>query len=248
MWPFPRPVRSAAVGASLAALATLAACADSPTEPSAQIATDAVVAADLAAAEGEAVAADLGDFVDPSFSASRTVARTVTYFDAAGAEMPAYDASLTASVRFDTHVDGARSGTGPNGGTFTTAVHRERSRTVTGLAGAETQRTWNGTGAANDTTTHVGALNTRVYTKAVRDTATDVVVLLPRASNPYPASGQVVHHVTGKVTVTGARSETRTFERRVVVTFNGTAAVPVTVGSASCTLHLDTRSVDGCSR
>lgn len=242
------PTRAARLAglASLLLLSSLAACADSPAEP-ADAATDAVVALDLAASEGDLVALEVADLVDPSFAASRTAARTVTYFDAAGATMAAYDPGLTASVRYETRFDGARSGSGPEG-SFSTAVHRERVRTVSGLAGAETERTWNGTGAATDTSTHTGPRTTRVYTKTVRDTATNVVVRLPRSSNPYPISGQVVHTVAGKVVVTGARSETREVSRRVVVTFNGTAAVPIRVGSASCTLHLDTRRVDGCSR
>lgn len=176
-----------------------------------------------------------------------TVSRTVTFFDASGATMLDYDPSLTASVRHVLEVNGSRTAEGPNG-SFSGVVHRSRTRTVSGLAGAETSHTWNGNGTANDTTTHAGARNTRVYSKAVRDTATNVVVNLPRSANPWPVSGQVVHNVAATLVVTGARSETRTVERRVVVTFNGTASVPLSVGGVSCTLHLDTRSVSDCSR
>lgn len=269
--------RAARVGALL----LLAACADSPSEPS-DAASDAVVAADLAASEGEAIALELSEFLAPSFTFGRpadgavsllappqgctydaasgsytcaasasggvTVSRTITYLDAAGATMADFSPSLTASVRYVTQRDGSWTGQGPNGGTFASAIHRTRTRIVSGLAGQETQHVWNGTGVANDTSSHAGAANTRVYSKAVRDTATNVVVTLPRSTNPWPASGQVVHHVSAKVVVTGARNETRTVERRVVVTFNGTASVPLTVGEVSCTLHLDTRRVSDCSR
>jgi hypothetical protein len=62
-------------------------------------------------------------------------------------------------------------------------------------------------------------------------TVDDVVVPHPRNDDhdPWPLSGTITTHVQGSVTVNG---ETRTFDRTVVITFDGTQyAKAVVTGS-----------------
>jgi hypothetical protein len=72
-------------------------------------------------------------------------------------------------------------------------------------------------------------------------TFSNVVVALPRSSNPYPVSGSISRVVTGSGVVTkGDSTKTVTISRTVGITFNGTEFVPMTVGSQSYTLDLAT--------
>lgn len=258
---------------ALLAVATLAlaACSSDATDPAGAL-TDAEVSADVAAAAGPAIAADVASFdateqaagIAPGSTngcallsgrfrctavtaSGVTTTRTFAFLDAAGATQSAYDASTTARVDATVDVAGSASGTARDGG-FVTKFHRTRSHSLSGLAGAETQRTWDGVGAGLDSTTITGSLNTRQYVGQAADTTTAVVVKLPRSANPYPVSGQHVRVVNATLSVEGRRVSSRQVTRRAVVTFNGTAAVPMTINGVVCTLHLDTRSVDGCTR
>ncbi len=265
-----------ALARSLAALTVtlaLAACGrETATDPAAAP-SDAEVSADVAAAAGDVVVADLASFGDGEmvggldaragagaacplsggrFRCATTTSNNVTtthsfaYFDAGGAPMTSYDARLTASMNLQTDVSGSAAGTTPVG-TFTTTFTRSRNRTVSGLAGAETRRTWNGTGSGTSASTVSGPFGTRHYAGAASDTTRDVVVAVPRTDGSYPLSGTHVQVVSATLSVDGSSAPARAVTRRAVVTFNGTAAVPITVGATHCTLHLDTRRVDGCA-
>ena len=175
------------------------------------------------------------------------VARTVTFFDAAGATQPQYDASTTARIDIAVLVRGTTSG--PQ---FSSTVNRGRSLSITGLAGAETQRTWNGTGTSTVRSTFTGDLGTREHRMVENDTTTDVVWVVAPARSPYPASGTIVRNVSVNTTFTGERSGTFSAHRRVLVTFNGTAQVPMQVEAVgrrgntvvlTCQLDLSTRTV-----
>jgi hypothetical protein len=69
-----------------------------------------------------------------------TISRAYAFLDAAGAPQTAYDESLTASisVRFTLDAHPSRDG-------HTGTIHVEHELTASGLEGAETTRTWNGT-------------------------------------------------------------------------------------------------------
>jgi hypothetical protein len=69
-----------------------------------------------------------------------------------------------------------------------------------------------------------------------------------RAAHPYPLSGLAIRVVDYTVVSTGKQTETTTVHKRVVMTFNGTADVPISFGDYGCILHLDTHKVDGCNQ
>ena len=106
----------------------------------------AAVAADAAVEDVKQMFVALG--AEPALGASydaappRDFARTVTFYDAAGDMMDAYDAELTASINIVVTASGTVEREG-----WTATVSRNRDMTVSGLAGPETSRTWNGTGS-----------------------------------------------------------------------------------------------------
>lgn len=169
---------------------------------------------------------------------------TVSYalMDANGAAQSQYDNVTTASINFIVRDTGAVAFTN-NGNSFADTVSRRHDRTVSGLAGApDTVHTWSGSGTSAIRSVRSGQI-TKAYEFSSSDTTTAVRFKQPRDINPYPLSGTVVRNYT--VTRTRFASDTthRITTRRVVVTFNGTANVPMTVGTDSYTLNLDTHKV-----
>jgi len=169
---------------------------------------------------------------------------TVTYalMDANGVSQSQYDNVTTASINFIVSDTGATSFTS-NGNTFADTVSRHHDRTVSGLAGSpDTVHTWNGTGTTSIESVRSGQI-TKVYEMSSTDTTSGVRFKQPRDINPYPLSGTLVRNYT--VTRTRLASDTtrHVATRRVVVTFNGTASVPMTVGSDNYLLNLDTHKV-----
>ena len=264
-------LRSSAPTALLALL--LAACGDAPTGLRSVSVSDAQISADVAAAAGDAVAGDVAHVLAAETIAglagpttgcpydavsSYHVCTTVTggglevvrryqFRDASGTPAENFDPSLTASVNFVRRVDGSVTGTTGAGASWTRAVHESADNTVSGLAGAETQRVWNGLGTGADTSTHVAAAGTRVYAASVTNATRDVVMKLPRSEFAWPQSGTISRTVTAKLTLDGARDATRTITRTAVVTFNGTSSVPLVVNGLACTLDLSARTVSGCA-
>lgn len=262
--------RSSAFIASLVAVA-LVACSD-PQAPRPSVTEDEITL-DLAASAGEAIATDIGlliggeldgmTFTGPSaeltgprgpggcereadgrrrcaggVEGSLTHERTFSFYDAAGTLQANFDALTTASINMQMTVSGTvtreRS---------TATVLRERDVTLSGLAGEETERIWNGTGAGSHNSVHSGERGTRTQEMSSNDTTTNVVFALPREENRWPKSGTIVNNMSATITFTGARSETKNISRRAMVTFNGTSVVPLQVGTKSCTLNLETRQV-----
>ncbi len=241
-----------------AAIVSLAACSSgTATEPAAV--TDASLSADLAVSTGDAIATDVSDMtVNEQFgglslqdaaaatvvdSSSLTRVRTRTCFDAGG-NVVTCGQGLTASAVVTLKVDGFRAGDG-----FSAIVHRQRYDSISGIADTATTRTHNGYGATADTTTYTRDTGTRVAQIASSDTAIAIVFRLPRATNPWPISGQVIRNVDATFTFTGATNTTRTVQRRVVVTFPADAEgnVPIQVGTMTCNLNLVTHKVTGCT-
>lgn len=275
------PHRRLAAGTLAALLALTAACSDgdSPTAPTP--ADAARLDADVAAATGATIASDLAvwsgneaavstAFADTRAPAAGTctrsgnvttctggregtlqVTRTVAFFDAAGAGQQGYDATTTARIDFSVQVTGTATGA-----QFSSTVDRARSLSVTGLAGSETQRTWNGTGSATVTNVFTGDAGMRTVRVVESDTTSAVTWVVAPARAAYPASGTVVRRMSVTTTLAGDRSATWTAQRRVQVTFNGTARVPLEVSAVtrrgtnvtlSCQLDLSTRAV-ACNR
>lgn len=170
-----------------------------------------------------------------------SISRSFTLFSG-GAPQQGYDALTTDSVQFESSLSGTV--VRPN---FTRTVSHAREATLSGLGGTETQRTFNGTGTGSVDAQYTGDRGTRTYTATSSDTIASVVFPVPQSPETFPLSGSIIHNVAGTQTAEGGRTVSRSVSRRVVVTFNGTATVPMTVGTLSCTLNLQTHAVS-CAR
>lgn len=246
----------------------LVACSDS-TAPTADPRTDA----DLAVSAGDAAASDValmiaGDVTaglttssavpTASFSGctynpgrgnwacgssaegTLTITRSFTFYDAAGATQASFDAATTARIVHTVDVTGSVQ----RGEGYTATVERHRVLTVTPKAiGDWSERHWNGTGTEDVHAEHQGDRVSRSYTLTSSTTVSDVVFRMPRVANPWPLSGTVSHTVHAVLTREGLRNVTKTVDRDVLVTFNGTKLVPVTVNGHSFTLNLETRRI-----
>lgn len=184
--------------------------------------------------------AGVGRFLCPDITTPEglTLARSYAIY-ANGSAQSSYSASATDSVNFQTLLKGEV--TGPQRSAW---IDHTRTMTVSGLAGAETRRTWNGTGVRSDSVHFTGTSAARRVKLHSVDVISNVVYALPRSANPYPVSGSITHDV--QVASTTDRSSgqyTQTATRHVVVTFNGTSTASLTIGTKSCTLDLSTRVV-----
>lgn len=112
---------------------------------------------------------------------------------------------------------------------------------MSGFLGAN--RVWNGFGSSADTSSRREELSSRTYTGLSVDTLKAVTFV---DAQRYPLSGEAIRVVDYTVVSIGKQLETTTVHKRVVVTFNGTADVPISLGDYSCVLHLDMHKVDGC--
>lgn len=172
----------------------------------------------------------------PISSGGLTLNRDYAFYAANQSSQTAYDANLTASANFHVSITGVHL---TDAGADT--VNRDRNLTVSGLAGAETSRTWNGTGTRNDGGYRTGVDAKRTYHVNDVVTVSNVVVNLPRSSNPWPMSGSITRVIsgTGSVVKSGV-SKSFSVDRTVTITFNGTQYATVTIGSNTYTLDLST--------
>ena len=165
-----------------------------------------------------------------------TITRSYAFWDASNTPQNHYDALLTAKANIQTHITGER--TGDN---WTASIDRTRDMTVTGLAGTETQRTWNGTGTSTAThSRHNDSGDERSYNISCTLTVADVVVPVPNGDTPhFPLSGTITHNCT--ITFVGGPRDGQTVQRTATVTFNGTATATVNVGGKSFDIDLTNR-------
>jgi hypothetical protein len=167
-----------------------------------------------------------------------SITRTFGFYDANGVIHTEFDEVSTASINFTLSVSGTISRDG-----HTATISRQRNQTLSGLAGAESQRTWDGVGTGSHNGSGSGPRGSRSHAMTSNDTTSGVTFAVPRSENPWPLSGSIVHNMTSTVTVDGARTGSRTINRRAKVTFNGTSIVPLEIGNRTCTLDLQARSV-----
>lgn len=166
-----------------------------------------------------------------------TFERSFAFFDASGVAQSAFDADLTASANFRSKLTGDISRD-----SWSASIERTRDLTASGLLGAETQRTWNGTGTSSISRVRVtDGGTTRTYDLDATITYANVVVALPRSQNPWPLSGTVTRTIT--VTITAGEDNGRTITRTATVTFNGTSMVPLTIGDSTFTIDLANRRI-----
>lgn len=158
----------------------------------------------------------------------------VTFYDAQGAEQTAYDSLTTDVIHILHEVQGEVTRDG-----WTVNVHRERDKTVSGLAGTETHRTWNGTGSEvvlRNGFTLEG--EERSYEAVGSFTYSDVVVPIPGTIPRYPVSGTITRSLV--VTLTGPNgTHTRTVD--VVITFDGTSVATAVVNGVTREIDLTAR-------
>src|SRR6267378_3428366 len=169
----------------------------------------------------------------------KSVVKSYQFLDASGSPMEKFVKGTTEAIHYLIKTDGVESRDNNR-----SATHSLRDAILSGFLGPN--RIWNGFGSSADTTVHSEGLSTRTYTGLSVDTVKAVTFLDERALHPYPLSGVFVRVVDYKVVSTGKQLETTTVHKRAVVTFNGTADVPISLGDYNCVLHLDTHKVDGC--
>lgn len=252
-------LKTGALGLAVA----LAACNSDGTGPDLTPAESRVINRDVALASADAAAQDVeivggpagnygfgfaapGFAPDPAAMPFRcgtherdglTINRTCTFKDAGGATQPLYDATTTASATIHADIQGQITREDWNA-----TVQRIRDFSVTGLAGAETQRTWNGTGSGtSQRTRHKENNETREYDISGTSIIANVVVGVPRTEDSWPLSGTVTHQATIKITGGPHDAETRT--RNAVITFNGTQFVPINVNGNLFTFDLKLRKI-----
>lgn len=173
-----------------------------------------------------------------------TIDRQYAFFNPAGDPMQFYDPDQTASIQAQRTVDGEIERE-TEYGTVSGSVHHERDLTVSGLQGDEQKRTWNGTGSSEITRTQVSdERGTRSYELNTEVLVDDVEVPTWNNSDldPWPLSGSITIHVQGTLT---RNDQTRSFERTVVITFDGTQFATATVtglnGTETFTIDLAQR-------
>ena len=172
-----------------------------------------------------------------------TVSRSFAFYDAQGNTVQTFDPATVESVNFQAQVDGNFQ----RDIVWSAGVHRTHNVTVSGLISQAPQRHWNGTGAGNDTISHIGLDGIRSLAGAAVDTVKQVVMPGPDAESQIPLSGSIVVAVDYTASLQGATGTvSRDVKRKVTVTFNGTSAAALEIGSLSCVLHLDTHAVDSC--
>ena len=241
--------RASAVGA----LALLAAC--SSTDPNTAATPDvtmdvATVATEMGAQDVEMMQGPggalgfggpggLGRFhCEPANRDGLTVVRTCTYKDADGLTQAAYDTSTTASVTVHTEISGAI-----DRGRWSATMNRKSDLVVSGLAGANTTMTWNGSGAGTSTRVKTSdSSETRQYDMTYSGTITNVVIPVPRTATSWPLSGIIARDVTVKF-VGGPRDGT-TVQRSTTLEFNGTQFATLTVNGETFQVDLARRSCE----
>ena len=230
-------------------LLVVAACTDvsGPASP-----TDRLLNRDVAMVAADAALEDLSDLVELMMAGalaastettdrSSTRTRTVSYYDADGNEQDSHDPLTTASI----HVVIEGSFEASRGAGWTASGTRARDLMITGLEGENTTRTTNGTGAGTRTKSrHTDDDGVRTYDMTATSVIDNVVHEVrgrgvARDRDAYPLSGTITRDIN--VSVTGGGRADRTKHREVVITFNGTNLVTMTVNGEAFEVDLSTR-------
>jgi hypothetical protein len=189
-----------------------------------------------------AVSSSLVYTCPPLTRRGHTLSVSYEFRDQLGVLQSAYDATTTASIAFTVNDTGATLYTW-NQNSYADTSGRHRQATVSNLVGhPDTLHIWNGTGSTTMRSVRSGQI-TKAYSLSSNDTTTNVKIRQPRTLNPYPLSGTIIRNYSVTRTRMASDTVTRSATRRVVVTFNGTASVPMQVGTESYLLNLDTRRV-----
>ncbi len=200
-------------------LLVLAACSDTAGPD----AVEDSLTLDVAMIAADAAIDEFGDIGLLFGSGTFPAPHTATFYDADGNEQAAQDPITTASIHLlveSTHEFSRDS--------WSATGTRSRDLWITGLEGEETSRTVNGTGSSNVTRSqHTDTDGTRTYEMSSTSVIEDVVHPVPRTDDAWPLSGTITRDVT--ITVVGGPDGDVTRSRTVVIIFNGTNLVTMTV-------------------
>lgn len=160
--------------------------------------------------------------------------RSATFFDADGVEQAAYDPLTTDRIDFVMDVQGDVSRDA-----WSATISRTREMTITGLAGEETHRTWNGEGTETvSRSRHSDDGEQRSYEMSGSFTYSDVVVPIPGSDSRYPVSGTITREMTG--TRSGPEGEsTRAVE--MTITFDGDETATIVANGETFEVDLTAR-------
>ena len=227
------------------------ACSDGGTEPTSQFDQQvnldvANYVTDMTADDMTMLALSSGIFLGapeaspPHGFGDLTLSRQVTFYgvDENGndVEQDYFDRLLTAKIHFVFDMTGAYA-RATEDGTIDVTVERHRDMTLSGLLGEETERTWNGTGSsAKNRARHSDTSGDRQYDMSSSTIVESVVVPVPRTWDGWPLSGTITREV--HVTLVDEQGETTLRDRLVVITFNGTQYVTMTVNGEEFEIDL----------
>ena len=148
-----------------------------------------------------------------------TETHSYQFLDASNTPQSAFDSLTTASIHFTSKLSGTTTG-------HYSKVDDQHDLTVSGLAGVETSRTWNGTG----TSSHQDSLGLALIDTHVNTTITNVVVPASHVT-PYPLSGTIATHTT----VSGGLMP---IDQTASLSFNGTRYATLTINGMTYTIDL----------
>lgn len=264
-------MRSSTVKALVAtvAIAALAACgSDSPTATSPQLDLNSAISqmsagspssyagasAMLGAPLGTSAAlvpsscaysASLQGFSCPARTVNGlTITGTFFLYDGSGVSLTAVDPTKAASLRTVTDVQGTTTMGNMFAGTMTMNQHADM--TMSGLLTAT--RTLNGTSTAHmDSRMVMSAADTLHSIMDMSTLTRDLVLPAPGATNHYPKSGSI----TVNMTESGILGDATSFTSTMVMTFNGTSVVTITMtddlGTSVCKLDMTGTGMPVCS-
>lgn len=162
------------------------------------------------------------------------VTRSYMFWDALNVVQQSYDPLLTAKANVQTEIQGTKTADH-----WSATIDRTRDLTVTGLVGAETQRTWNGTGSSRATRSRHTDGGDRSYDITCSLTVSNVVVPVERNDERFPLSGTITRVCT--ITFDGGPRDGQTVTRTLVVTFTGNQTATLTIGDKTFDIDLKSR-------
>ncbi len=167
--------------------------------------------------------------------------RTVTFYDAGGEPMESYHPEDTDVIEFVFDLEGTREGFRDETSVLAT-IDRHVEKAVSGLAGIETTREWNGLGTT-ETFRQITNSSDETFTFDLdAETRSESVIMpVPDGSDEprWPLSGTITKEVT--VEVTRFDGEVVTRQRTVVIEFNGTNLVTILINGEATTVDLAQR-------
>lgn len=174
----------------------------------------------------------------PITASGITITQNYQLLSTSGSPLSLFDAKSLGAVRMQSTITGTETSTD---GTFT--IDGRQDQTLSGLQ--TSKHTLNGTTTMNMTGTFASSTaGGDPFTMVVKSTTTDLVIPLNPGPNTYPASGTIA------IDETMSLARLPAFTTRIVLTFNGTSKVKITIDGVSvsgCTTIDLSNTNPGCS-